>query len=641
MRAGTATTSATEVIGKLPDADDAAEPADRGRSTTSRSGPATRSMLDVYPDVFAYGILLLPKDLKPGEKRPVVVCQHGLEGRPRTLHRRREAAGLQPLRRAGSPSAATSSTRRRTRTSARTTSARSAAQGQPAQAVALLASSSASTSGRSTGSRRCRTSTPTADRASTACPTAARRPCACRPSMTRYCLSICSGDFNEWVGKNVSVDLDRSYMCTGEYEMFEFDLGNTFNYAEMAVLIAPRPFMVERGHDDGVGTDEMVAYEYAKVRHLYANRLKHRRPHGDRVLRRRARDQRQGDVRVPEATPRLAEVRANHRDTENTESGTQRRGKELMTLQIKMVFSVFLPSVFSVPLWFVFFCRRQAADEGRRPVRASSASPTRRSAPTASTSSTSVTTVDLRRRTRRHRTSGSPRPTARRRRGSSPTDRTRRTGTRAGRRTASRSCSSRTAPASSQLWVIDLGGGEAAAAHRPSAPARATASGRRTASTSPSSRPSTRSSARSRSPRATSSTRRRTTRPRRARSRRRCSRKLFYRHWDELRRGQAAAPVRDARPTARTCRDVTPGDRDAYPTSHARSASATTSPSARTASTSSSPRCRRRTRRGAPTTTSAACAIDQHGDEVGDADEGQPGRRQRRRSSRPDGKKLA
>ncbi len=38
--------------------------------------------LDIYPDVFAYGILALPKDMKPGEKRPVVVCQHGLEGRP-------------------------------------------------------------------------------------------------------------------------------------------------------------------------------------------------------------------------------------------------------------------------------------------------------------------------------------------------------------------------------------------------------------------------------------------------------------------------------------------------------------------------------------------------------------------------------
>ena len=34
---------------------------------------------------------------------------------------------------------------------------------------------------------------------------------------------------------------------TGEYEIFEFDLGSTFNYAEMAALIAPRPFMVERG----------------------------------------------------------------------------------------------------------------------------------------------------------------------------------------------------------------------------------------------------------------------------------------------------------------------------------------------------------------------------------------------------------
>ena len=56
---------------------------------------------------------------------------------------------------------------------------------------------------------------------------------------------------------------------TGEYEIFEFDLGSTFNYAEMAALIAPRPFMVERGHFDGVAPDEGVAYEFAKVRHLY------------------------------------------------------------------------------------------------------------------------------------------------------------------------------------------------------------------------------------------------------------------------------------------------------------------------------------------------------------------------------------
>src|SRR5208337_1090578 len=88
--------------------------------------------------------------------------------------------------------------------------------------------------------------------------------------LPRYCLSICSGDFNEWIAKNVSVDFRGSYMFSGEYEMYEFDLGNTFNYAEMAALIAPRPFMVERGHDDGVGIDEYVAFEFAKVRRFYA-----------------------------------------------------------------------------------------------------------------------------------------------------------------------------------------------------------------------------------------------------------------------------------------------------------------------------------------------------------------------------------
>jgi hypothetical protein len=38
----------------------------------------------------------------------------------------------------------------------------------------------------------------------------------------------------------------------------------------MAALIAPRPFMVERGHNDGVGLDEWVAYEFAKVFRLYS-----------------------------------------------------------------------------------------------------------------------------------------------------------------------------------------------------------------------------------------------------------------------------------------------------------------------------------------------------------------------------------
>jgi hypothetical protein len=34
-----------------------------------------------------------------------------------------------------------------------------------------------------------------------------------------------------------------------------------------------RPFMVERGHFDGVAPDETVAYEFAKIRNLYQAHL--------------------------------------------------------------------------------------------------------------------------------------------------------------------------------------------------------------------------------------------------------------------------------------------------------------------------------------------------------------------------------
>ena len=51
--------------------------------------------------------------------------------------------------------------------------------------------------------------------------------------------------------------------------MCEFDLGNTFNYAELSWLILPRPFMVERGHHDGVAPDEWVGYEFARTFRQY------------------------------------------------------------------------------------------------------------------------------------------------------------------------------------------------------------------------------------------------------------------------------------------------------------------------------------------------------------------------------------
>jgi hypothetical protein len=71
------------------------------------------------------------------------------------------------------------------------------------------------------------------------------------------------------VWKTTSVDARYSYLITPEYDMYEWDFANVVNYAELAILMAPRPFMVERGHDDGVAPDEWVAYEFARVRRFY------------------------------------------------------------------------------------------------------------------------------------------------------------------------------------------------------------------------------------------------------------------------------------------------------------------------------------------------------------------------------------
>jgi hypothetical protein len=226
-------------------------------------------VLDVFPDVIAYGVLLLPRDLKEGEKRPVVICQHGLEGRPRDVIEGNNPAyhdfaaklaergfitfapqnlyifkdRFRTLQRKANPLKKTLFSVIVPQHQQITDWLKTLPQVDPTR-IGFY--------GLSYGGK-----------------SAMRIP----PLVKNYCLSICSADFNEWVWKNASTRSPYSYVWTGEYEIFEFDLGSTFNYAEMAALIAPRPFMVERGHQDGVAPDEMVGHEFAKVYHLYNNRL--------------------------------------------------------------------------------------------------------------------------------------------------------------------------------------------------------------------------------------------------------------------------------------------------------------------------------------------------------------------------------
>ena len=258
-----------EVIGRLPDPDQAPNP----RTRLLYDEPTFRGyevMLDVWQDVFAYGILLLPKDLAPSERRPVVVFQHGLEGRPQDtvvgdsrfyhdIAAKLAAKGFIVYAPQNPYIGSTRFRQIQRKAHPLKLSLFSFVIGQHQQTLGWLKTlpnvdpERIGFYGLSYGGK-----------------TAMRVPAV----LEDYALSICSADFNEWVWKNTSTTEEYSYLFSKEYDMIEFDLASVANYAEMAMLIAPRPFMVERGHADGVAPDVWVAYEYAKVRRFYSAVLK-------------------------------------------------------------------------------------------------------------------------------------------------------------------------------------------------------------------------------------------------------------------------------------------------------------------------------------------------------------------------------
>lgn len=222
-------------------------------------------VLDVYQGFQTWGALLLPKDLKENEKRPVVVLQHGRNGIPLHL--------INAGRTGYADSAAELAKRgfivfvphniyrgedryRWLNRKANTLGASLFSFIIPSHRQALnwlktlphvdperIAFYGLSYGGES----------------------AMRLPSI----LEDYSAVICSGDFNQWTRKVAATDYPNSFMYSIEWEMPYWNLGSTFDYAEMAYLIFPRPFMVERGHHDRVAPDSWVAYEYAKVKYLY------------------------------------------------------------------------------------------------------------------------------------------------------------------------------------------------------------------------------------------------------------------------------------------------------------------------------------------------------------------------------------
>ena len=224
--------------------------------------------LDVIDGVIAGGILLVPDDLQPDERRPVVVCQHGLESLAiDTLEL--QGPGFQyykgfahKLAREGFVVYAPQNPYRgedRFRVIQRMAnplgrSLFSYIIAQHEQTVAWLQTlpfvqaDKIGFYGLSYGGK-----------------TAMRVP----PFVDGYALSICSGDFTDWA-RTITTNEERfGYAFTREYEIPEWNLGHIASYAELASLMFPRPFMVEQGHQDGGAPTEWVLGEFGKVRRMY------------------------------------------------------------------------------------------------------------------------------------------------------------------------------------------------------------------------------------------------------------------------------------------------------------------------------------------------------------------------------------
>ena len=221
-------------------------------------------LMDVLPDVQLWGILSVPKGIRPGEKRPVVVFQHGRGGNPTTALK---SSGYYEVGRVLADRGFvvftpfgnwTGETRFRwidriakpTRMTLWSTVGREHQQLiRWFKTLPFVDTSRIALYGLSIGGRTA----------------------MLVPSMLpEYGLSIVSGDFNESARKQTSVYYPTSFVYHVDSEMPMWNRGHTLEYAEMANrLIFPRPFMVEYGKQDKIALPEWVEHEYAKISDYY------------------------------------------------------------------------------------------------------------------------------------------------------------------------------------------------------------------------------------------------------------------------------------------------------------------------------------------------------------------------------------
>ncbi|MCX6622637.1 MAG: dienelactone hydrolase family protein, partial [Acidobacteria bacterium] len=213
-----------------------------------------RLSVRLYDGVHAYGILVVPKGIRAGERRPVVFVQHGLKGTPEDALGvvANEAAdkvysrfGLELARRGYVVFAPMISTQdgqqrsglmRRAQMTGRTPLGIEVAKfGRMIDFLSTL---------------------PFVDPARFAfygLSYGGYTALWTGPGEPRFRVVITSGHFNEWNVKTTDLTQGTSFLFyPAAFDMYNFDLLRRFNHSEIGMLVAPRAFLIEVGDRDGV-----------------------------------------------------------------------------------------------------------------------------------------------------------------------------------------------------------------------------------------------------------------------------------------------------------------------------------------------------------------------------------------------------
>jgi cephalosporin-C deacetylase-like acetyl esterase len=233
-----------------------------------------RVSVRVYDGVHAYGILLVPKNMKPGERRPVVFTQHGLGGKPE------DALGVVEDARANAVYSrfGRELVRRGYIVFAPMISVQTAANRNTLVRRAQLV-------GLTPVGIEIKKAARVLDYLETL-PFVDKDRFAfyglsyggftaiwTGPAEPRFKVVICSGYFNDWNLKTTDLTVGTSFLFHKDtLDMNNFDMLNKFNHSTLAALVPPRAFMVEIGSRDGIVMEprRFVDDELARVTDLYA-----------------------------------------------------------------------------------------------------------------------------------------------------------------------------------------------------------------------------------------------------------------------------------------------------------------------------------------------------------------------------------